>query len=53
MNLDQCFRRKCLLKVLLSGALAAICEILLKGIMRNNSVKLFGLWVNGSRGDVI
>ena len=28
------------------------CAILVEGIMRDNSVKLFGIWVSGS-GDVI
>ena len=47
LNLGQWFR-SCCLKYLLSGALAAllfcgrtICAILVEGIMRNNSVKLF------------
>ena len=49
LNLDQWFRRKCRLKVYLiwsSGSLfvqwsVAICAILVEGIQRNNSVKLF------------
>ena len=30
-----------------------ICAILVEGIMRNNSVKLFLIWVSGSGGDVV
>ena len=30
-----------------------ICAILVEGIMRNNSLKLFPIWVSGSGGDVI
>ena len=49
LYLDQWFRWKCLLKVFLiwssGGPLVeqnvAICVILVKGIIRNNSVKLF------------
>ena len=49
LNLDQWFRRKCHLKVFLiwiSGSpfvqrSITICAILVEGIMRNNSVKLF------------
>ena len=45
----------------LSEALAAlfvqrsgtICTILAKGIIRNNSVKLFRIWTSGSRENVI
>ena len=45
--LDQCFRRRCVLKIFLiwsSGGpyvqgSRTICAILLEGIMRNNSVK--------------
>ena len=28
-----------------------ICAILVEGIMRNNSVKLFQIWTSGSGGD--
>ena len=49
LNLDKWFRRRCILKIFLilnsvgpfvqcSGI---ICAILVEGIMRNNSVKLF------------
>ena len=49
LNLDQCFRRRCILKIFLiwsSGGpyvqqSGTICAILVEGIMRNNSVKLF------------
>ena len=48
-NLDQWFRRECHLKVFLIWSSDSpfvqwsitICAILVKGIMRNNSVKLF------------
>ena len=30
-----------------------ICAILVKGIIRNNSVKLFSIWISGSREGVI
>ena len=49
LNLDQRFRRKCCLKVFLiwsSGSpfvqrSVSICAILVEGIKRNNSLKLF------------
>ena len=49
LNLDQWFRRRCILKIFLiwsSGGhvvqpSGTICAILVEGIMRNNSVKLF------------
>ena len=49
LNLDKCFRRRCVLKIFLiwnSGnanvhGSRTICAILVEGIMRNNSVKLF------------
>ena len=41
LNLDQCFRRR------------SVCAILVKGIMRNNSVKLFRIWTCSSRVDVV
>ena len=49
LNLDQCFRRRYVLKIFLiwsSGGpyvqrSETICAILVEGIMRNNSVKLF------------
>ena len=49
LNLDQWFRRKCCLNVFLilsSGSpfvqqSVTVCAILVEGIMRNNSVKLF------------
>ena len=30
-----------------------ICSILVGGIMRNISVKLFGIWTSGSVGDIV
>ena len=30
-----------------------ICAILVDGIMRNFSVKLFGIWTRGSGGDAV
>ena len=30
-----------------------VCTNLVEGIMRNNSVKLFGMWVIGSGGGVV
>ena len=30
-----------------------ICAILVKGIMRNNSVNLIQIWASGSGGDVV
>ena len=49
LNLDQWFRRRCLLKIFLiwssAGAFVqwsgTICAILVEGIMKNNSVQLF------------
>ena len=49
LNLDHCFRRRCVLKIFLiwsSGIpyvqpSGTICAILVEGIIRNNSVKLF------------
>ena len=59
LNLDQWFRRRCRLKIFLSGALGpfvqwhgTICAILVEGIKRNNCVQLFQIWTSGS-GDVI
>ena len=60
LNLDQWFRRKCHFKVFLiwsSGSLfvqrsETICAISVEGIKRNNSEKLFWIWVSGSGGDV-
>ena len=60
LNLDQWFKKRCRLKIFLicssfspfvqlSGT---ICAILVWGIMRNNSVKLFWIWLSGSGGDV-
>ena len=31
----------------------ALCAILVKGIMKNNSVNLFRIWDSGSGGDVV
>ena len=47
LNLDKCFRRRCILKIFLIGSSGGpyhlqsgtICAILVEGIMRNNSVK--------------
>ena len=60
LNLDQWFRRNCPSKVFLiwiSGShfvrhSVNISAILLEGIMRNNSVKLFWISVSGSGADV-
>ena len=49
LNLDQWFMRRCVLKMFLiwssGGPIVqrsiAICAILVEGIMKNNSVKLF------------
>ena len=49
LNLDQWFRRRCSLDIFLIWSFGrsfaqqsrTICEILVEGIMRNNSVKLF------------
>ena len=49
LNLDQCFRRRCVLKIYLvwsSGGpyvqrSRTICAILVEGIMKNNSVNYF------------
>ena len=49
LNLDQWFRRRCILNIFLicsSGGLSVqrsgtICAILVEGIKRDNSVKLF------------
>ena len=48
LNLDQWFRRKCHLKVCIWSSDSpfvqrsiTVCAILVKGIMRNNSMKLF------------
>ena len=61
LNLDQWFRRTCILKLFLiwsSGSpyvqqSGTICAILVEGMMRNNSVKLFWIWTSGSWGVVI
>ena len=49
LNLDQCLRSKCCLKIYLISSSGSpfvqqsrtICAILVEGVMRNNSVKLF------------
>ena len=59
LNLDQWFER-CHLKIFLIWSFGSpfvqrsktICAILVEGIMRNKSVKLFRIWDSGS-GDVI
>ena len=60
LNLDQWFRRRCLLKIFLIWSSAGtfvqwsgtICAILVEGIMKNNSVQLFWIrslsWSSGS-----
>ena len=61
LNLDQWFRRNCHSKAFLiwiSGSpfvqySVTICAILLEGILRNNSVRLFWIWVSGSGADVV
>ena len=60
LNLDQWFRRRCCLKTFLiksSGCpffrwSRTICAILVEGIMKINSVKLFLIRTSGS-GDVV
>ena len=60
LNLDQWFRR-CRLKIFLIWSSGSpfvqwsrpICAILVKGIMRNNPVKLFWIWTSGSGGNVV
>ena len=60
LNLDQWFRRSCILKIFLirsSGSpffqqSGTICTILVEGIKRNNYMKLFLIWTSGS-GNVI
>ena len=59
-NLDQWFRRRCLLKIFhiwSSGnpfvqRSGTICAILVEGIKIKNSVNLFRIWASGSGGDV-
>ena len=62
LNLDEWFKRRCLLKIFLIWSSEGpfvqqsrtICAILVEGIfMRNNSVNLFRIWVSGSGGDVV
>ena len=61
LNLDQWFRRRCVLKIFLIWSFGdhfvhlsrTICAILVECIMRNNSVKIFWTWTSGSRGDVV
>ena len=61
LNLDQWFRRRCLLMIFLiwsSGGhfvqqRGTICAILVDGITRNNSVKLFCICTSGSGGDAL
>ena len=60
-HLGQWLRRRCRLSIFLilsSGGLfvqwsRTICAIIVKGIMRNNSLKLFRIWISGSGGNVI
>ena len=59
LNLDQCFRRRCLLKIFLiwssGGPLVrrskTIRTIFVESIMRNNYVNLFRIWASGSGED--
>ena len=54
-NLDEQFRRRCLLKEFLPAILFSRAELFvlfLEGIIRNIPVKLFIIWVSGSGGDV-
>ena len=62
LNLDQCFRRICLLKISylefchpFCSAEWNHCAILVEGIMsmRSNSVSLFQIWAAGLGGDVV
>ena len=61
LNLDQWLSRRCIIKIFLiwsscspfSQRSRTICAILVEGIMRNNSVNLFRIWVSDSRGDVV
>ena len=61
LNLDQWFRRRCLLKIFLiwsSGGprvqwRGAIYAILKEGIMGNIHVKLYEIWTSGSGGHVV
>ena len=59
LNLGQWFRRRCRLRNILSGALAALlfcganCAILKEGIKGNTHVKLYEIRTSGSGGDVV
>ena len=61
LSLDQCFRKKCCINVFPiwnSGSpfvqqSVTICAIFFEGFKRNNSVKLFWIWVSGLGGDVV
>ena len=61
LNLDQWIRRRCRLKTFIiksTGGIFArrsgtICAILVECIMRNNSVKLFRIWISRSGGNVV
>ena len=61
LHLGQCFRRRCHLNIFLiwrSGGLfvqwsGTTSAIMVKGIMRNNSLKLFRISTSGSVGNVI
>ena len=60
LNLDQWFRRRCRFKLVLVWSSVdqflrwsnTICAILVEGILRNNSVKLFWIWTSSSE-DVV
>ena len=61
LNMDQWFRSRCRLEIFLiwsSGGTfvqwnGIICAILVNCIMRNHSMKLFGILTSGSGGNVI
>ena len=61
LNLDQWFRRRCVLKIFLIWSSACpfvqqsgtIGAILVEGIMKNNPVNLFRILASGSGGDVV
>ena len=61
LNLDQWFRRRCLLKIFLIWSTGGpfvprsqtTCAFLVEGIMRNNSMNLFHSWASGSGGHVV
>ena len=52
MSFKEYFISGALEALLFSGA-EPFCAILVEGIMKNNSVQLFGIWASGSGGDVV